>query len=216
MGYDEQYAETGAFFGAEAEPVLARLADRLATGATVLDIGAGQGRNARFLAERDVTVHALEPSRVAASTLEDLAAQRRLPIQVHRSTFEEFDPPVTAYDGITVFGLIPDLEWTAIHRLVQRIDDWGAPGTVVWVTGFTTEDPAYARHLATWEQPETNSFRGPDGQVRTYLEPGRILELFDRYSVLHHREGLGPEHRHGHGPVHRHGMFEAVLSRASD
>jgi cyclopropane fatty-acyl-phospholipid synthase-like methyltransferase len=171
-----------------------QFADRLKPGSVVLDIGAGQGRNARFLAARGYTVHALEPSCVAAATLED--------VNVFCSTFERFEPPVSAYAGILVFGLIPDLYPDAIRALLDRIDAWGEHGTIVWVTAFTTEDPACEHNRATGA-----------ASGRTYLEPGQILSMFEQYTVLHHHEGLGPEHRHGDGPPERHGMCEAVLFR---
>jgi hypothetical protein len=95
--------------------------------------------------------------------------------------------------------------------LVDKVDRWSRPGTLVWITGFTTKDPAYPHLRATWTTVEANSFESPEGRVRAYLEPGQVLELFAQYSVLHHWEGLGPEHRHGDGPPERHGKFEAVL-----
>jgi len=209
VGYDVQYAKVAALL----EPTLVRFVDRLEPGVSVLDVGAGQGRNARFLARRNFTVHALEPSAVAARTVEQAAVNERLAIEVFSTAFERFDPPIRAYAGILLFGLMPDLGWTAIRKLLTGIGDWGEEGTVVWVTGFTTMDPAYPQHKAGWAPLGTHSFQSPDGRVRTYLESGKILELFSRYTVLHHWEGLGPEHRHGDGPVERHGKFEAVLTR---
>ena len=176
MTYDERYAQVRDLFGADPEPILVQFADRLKPGSVVLDIGAGQGRNARFLAARGYTVHAREPSCVAAATLED--------VNVFCSTFERFEPPVSAYAGILVFGLIPDLDPDAIRALLDRIDAWG----------------------------EHNRATGA-ASGRTYLEPGQILSMFEQYTVLHHHEGLGPEHRHGDGPPERHGMCEAVLFR---
>jgi len=69
MDYDEQYSEVEALFGTSPERSLERFSGRLKRGSTVLDIGAGQGRNALFLARRGITVHALEPSGVAAAEL---------------------------------------------------------------------------------------------------------------------------------------------------
>jgi cyclopropane fatty-acyl-phospholipid synthase-like methyltransferase len=192
--YDERYAKVRDLFGAAPETILVRFADRLKPGAVVLDIGAGQGRNARFLAARGCTVHALEPSRVAAAALDH--------VTVFCSRFERFEPPVPAYDGILVFGLIPDLDPDSIRTLLGKIDAWGEDGTVVWVTAFTTSDPACERHRAAGV-----------ASGRTYLEPGQILSMFERYTVLHHHEGLGPEHRHGADLPERHGICEAVLLR---
>jgi tellurite methyltransferase len=213
VNYDEQYATVDAVFGTEVESTLKSFADRLKPGSEVLDIGAGQGRNGVFLAERGFTVHALEPSKVASTALGLLAGKRRLAMEIFSTTFEQFDPPVGKYAGILVFGLVPDLDWPSIRRLLTRIHEWSEQGSLIWVTGFTTQDPAYARHRACWETVGQNSFRGPEGQIRTYLEPGQIVTLFKGHSTLHCWEGLGPAHRHGGGPPERHGKFEAVLSK---
>ena len=201
MNYDEQYEKDEAVFGNEPEPTLVEYAGRLPDNATVLDIGAGQGRNSVYMARRGIAVDALEPSIPGVNALERITAEQGLPIRRFSKSFERFSPPVVHYSGILVFGLIPDLEWKAIGQLEDRISTWTGRGSVIWITGFTIHDPAYARQRS--------------GTVRTYLEPGQILQLFNRYSALHHWEGLGPEHRHVDGPPERHGMFEAVFERRS-
>jgi tellurite methyltransferase len=197
MDYDEQYAKVDALFGSDPEATLIEYAGRLPEKATVLDIGAGQGRNSLYLARRGIVVDALEPSEPAARQLERIAAEERLPIRRFADSFQRFDPTVDHYSGILVFGLIPDLNWSEIDQLADRISKWTGKGSIVWLTGFTVQDPAYIRN--------------PERRGRTYLEPGQILQLFPGNPVLHHWEGLGPEHRHVDGPPERHGMFEVVL-----
>jgi tellurite methyltransferase len=201
LNYDEQYEKHKAVFGNEPEPTLVAYAGRLPENATVLDIGAGQGRNSAYMARRGIAVDALEPSGPGANELKRIAAEERLPIRHFSDSFENYAPTADHYSGILVFGLIPDLDWKAIGQLQDRISTWTGRGSVIWITGFTVLDPAYAKQCS--------------GRVRTYLEPGQILQLFSRYSALHHWEGMGPEHRHGDGPPERHGMFEAVFERRS-
>ena len=110
-----------------------------------------------------------------------------------------------------VFGLIPDITCPTIRKLIDKIDNWSSANTILWITGFTTKDPVYANHKATWKVLDTNSFQGPAGQVRTYLEPGQILELFAKFSIIHHWEGLDLEHQHGDDPPERHGNLEIVF-----
>jgi hypothetical protein len=83
----------------------------------------------------------------------------------------------------------------------------------VFITGFTVLDASFARYSQTWKTIGKNSFADGQGNLRTYLEAGQILHLFNDYEVVHHWEGVGPEHRHGNRPIERHAMTEVVLQR---
>ena len=211
MDYDDKYLKAGSFFGTKPESILTRFFDRLGEKSLVLDVGAGQGRNSIFLATKLLSVHALEPSKVAANALRRIAAESKLDITVFSENLEIFKRPQMAYEGIMVFGLIPDLTWTSINTLLEKIDDWSKPGTIVWLTGFTTLDPRFQFYRKNWKEVSPNSFSSPNGRIRTYLETDQILTLFPKHTVLHHWEGLGPLHSHGDGELEQHGMFEVVL-----
>lgn len=211
--YDPFYARVPDIFGAGPDDILPQHAGLLPAGASVLDIGAGQGRHALFGAERGWMVHALEPSRVGREAITEAAAASGLEVAVFAGGFADFRPPVAAYDGILVFGLIPDLDRPGITALVGRIAAWSRPGTLLWITGFTTEDPAFPKWRSEAREIDPNSFVNADGRVRTFLAPGEILEMIPGWEAVHHWEGLGPEHRHGDGPPERHGRFESLLKR---
>ncbi len=118
-----------------------------------------------------------------------------------------------SYGSVLLFGLIPVLAWESIDALVHRVGEWLGSNGLVFVTCFTTKDPSYAEYSRQWARIGSHSYAADDGQVRTYLEPGRLPDLFADYRVVHHWEGTGPEHRHGDGDRHHHAMAEAVLRR---
>ncbi len=155
----------------------------------------------------------IEPSAVAVAQLGGIAADRNAAIRVHHGGFDEIDLPVGGHGAAMSFGLIPDLSVELIAQLAPWMARHVAPSGTIWLTGFTTEDPALPHYAATWESAGRNSFRGSQGQVRTYLAPGEVLSLLPGLEVIHHWEGLGPEHRHGDGPPERHGRFEAILRK---
>jgi cyclopropane fatty-acyl-phospholipid synthase-like methyltransferase len=213
MSYDETYKNTKNNFGAEPEPVLRNYYRRLDKSGPVLDIGAGQGRNALFLAREGFTVDAIDPSKVATETIATIAADEGLAIHSCQCAFDTFVPQVDFYSGILVFGLIQILPWEDIHLLLDKIKQWTRQGSLVFITGFTVLDASFARYSQTWKTIGKNSFADGQGNLRTYLEAGQILHLFNDYEVVHHWEGVGPEHRHGNRPIERHAMTEVVLQR---
>lgn len=213
MDYDQYYAETAAAFGEKPDRILRQFVKLLDSGARVLDVGAGQGRNTVYAARQGMRVHALEPSGVGADEIERCAHAEGLDVEVFRSGFEEFVLPGSPYDAILVFGLMPDLDRSQIAELCARVREWLRPEGLLWITGFTVEDPGFSEVARTLERIGVTSFRRADGGARTYLAREEILQIFTDFAVIHHWEGLGPEHRHGDGPVERHGRFEAVLRR---
>jgi cyclopropane fatty-acyl-phospholipid synthase-like methyltransferase len=179
----------------------------------VLDLGAGQGRNAIFLARQGYTVHALDPSRVAVDVIRARAEKEGLPIHASMGRFETFDPDVDAYSGVLAIGLIQIFSRESIALLVEKLKAWTSRGDLIFVTGFTTLDPDYARHAKERRSVGRHSFADMHGNIQTYLEPGEILELFRDFEAVHHWEGMGPEHHHGDGAAERHAMVDAVFRR---
>jgi SAM-dependent methyltransferase len=212
-GYDETYAAAAAVFGAEPDGLLAHHLGLLVRDLPVLDVGAGQGRNALFLARRGFAVDALEPSAVGAAQIAARAVADGLPVRVISGGFE--DVPVEAnYGTVLVMGLVPDLPEDQIPVLLERARGWLVPNGLLFVTGFTTEDPSFE----TWRrrrQVAATSFADEAGRVRTFLAPGAILTLATGFEPVVHQDALGPWHRHGDSPPERHARFEAVLRRTS-
>jgi cyclopropane fatty-acyl-phospholipid synthase-like methyltransferase len=213
MSYDDTYANTKNNFGEGPEPILRSFYRRMNKSKPVLDIGAGQGRNAVFLAREGFTVDAIDPSKVATETISDMATHEKLPIHAYQSSFGEFVPQTDFYSGILIFGLIQILSWEDIDLLREKIKQWTGEASLVFITGFTVADASFTRYSQTWKAIGKNSFAGEPGNLRTYLEAGEILDLFNEYEVVHHWEGMGPEHRHGNSPIERHAMTEVVLQR---
>jgi len=213
--FDAAYRHSDRYFGDGPDKLLVEFRGILDPGRPALDVGAGQGRNAVYLAESGFEVDALDPSAEAILATAEAARRKALAIQVSKIGFEEFEPATgrRAYGVICLFGLIPLLTWPGIGALVDKVTGWSDAGTVVFVTAFTDADPSYEHCSAAWRRIGKNSFQDPSGGVRTFLAAGEAAGLFPGFEIVHHREGQGPAHRHGDGPVQRHELVELVLRR---
>jgi tellurite methyltransferase len=209
--WDREYSSTPTLFGNEPAPMLVEHADAIERTLPVLDVGCGQGRNTLFLARCDLDVHALDPSTVAVDQTRLAAAAEDLRISTQIGVLEDVHRPANGFGSILVFGLIPILTRAQIDEMVTSIQSLMAPGGLLFVTAFTTADPKHEIHGREWTEVGKNSFQSPKGDIRTYLEPGELIELFRDWQVVSIWEDLGPEHRHGDGPVERHGLAEAVF-----
>jgi tellurite methyltransferase len=212
--FDEAYARVPDYFGDEPDELVVEHIELLPPQGRVLDLGCGQGRNSLWLAERRFAVDAIDPSAVSIRCVREAAERKGLTVNAICTDFESFDAE-RPYDAVLAMGLVPVLRRPQIGSLVQRVRAWLGIGRHLFITAFTTEDEAYERHRAQWREIGRNSFRSPDGGIRTYLDPGEIIRFFHDFAVVHHWEGLGPEHRHGDGPLHRHAVTDAVLRRGA-
>jgi 2-polyprenyl-3-methyl-5-hydroxy-6-metoxy-1,4-benzoquinol methylase len=209
--YDNAYRQHGALFGAEPSTWLLRHEALLPSGCTVLDLGCGQGRNSLYLAGRGHSMHALDPSSVAIATLQEAAARQDLPVKPMVGGFEAHQAPPGGYGAVLLFGIVQVLARPQIVQLHERIRTWLAPGGLLFVTAFTTLDPCIGPGIAGATPIGRNSYRRPDGSVRTWLVPGELPTLFEDLEPKVFEEGLGPWHHHGDGPKEQHHVASAVL-----
>lgn len=213
LRYDKRYRETADLFGTKPDRILEMYGALMSPARPVLDVGAGQGRNAFYLARWGFTVDAIEPAPAGAEAISTVAEREGIPIRVHECGFEEFDGDPAGFSGALLIGMtqIQSRERTA--SLLERVKTWTAPRGLVFVTAFTTADPMYALHEREWERIGPHSFVSSEGETRTYFEPGEVKTLFDGYRVVHCWEGLGSWHSHGDGPTERHAEVEAVFRK---
>ncbi len=213
--YNQAYSSTPNLFGAEPDMVLVNHIHLLDKSKPVLDIGSGQGRHALYLARHGFEAVALDPSGEATHQLQTTADHEQLPILCIEGMIESFEAESGRFGTVLVFGLIQIFTWEQTRDLIARINELIAPGGHVIFTGWTVEDSSLESVRKRGEQIGANSYRLPDGNVRTYLELGQVLELFAGWEIVYHWEGLGEWHRHGDSEPERHARVEAVFKKSS-
>lgn len=120
----------------------------LPPGARVLDLGAGEGRNAFFLAGHGCRVHAVDLSEAGMRKLATLAERAGLPLTTEVGDIGEH-PVGGEWDVVMAHGVIDYLDNPTWHALVERIQAHTVPG------GFN----AYTCMLFTEEYPAPPEFR---------------------------------------------------------
>ena len=212
MSYDKAYLKTENVFGKDAEDNLIKHIDLINRKLPVLDIGAGQGRNSFYLAEKGCEVHALEPSAVAVKSMNKIIEEKKLRINTFHCEIDSFNT-VQKYSAILIYGLFQILKWDEISSLIDTINNLTVSNSLVFITAWTVEDPSFLLWKNKCKVIGQNSFLSLEGEVRTYFEKNQLLELFSNYEIVYNWEGLGPKHRHGDGPIEQHGKVELIVRR---
>lgn len=129
----------------------------------VLDVAAGRGRHALYLAARGWSVHAVDRNAEALTTLDEHARSRRLPIRTMCMDLESgpVDLGTETYGTVLVFNYLHRPLLPALVRALR-------PGGVLLYETFTTRQRERGH-------PRNPAFLLADGELPRLVEPLTII-----------------------------------------
>ena len=135
--WDERYSADELAYGEAPNEFLASMAGWLPTSGQALDIGAGEGRNALFLASRGLSVLAVDQSQVGMQKAQQLAQERGLKLRVQAVDLQDFEGGEGSFDVISsIFVHLPAPLRAAVHR---RVVTWLKPGGVFLLEAYAPD-----------------------------------------------------------------------------
>ena len=195
--WETTYAQLNAAstFGAPAQE-LAQLVKLLPPGASVLDLGCGEGRNALYLAEQGFKVIAVDISRAGIEKLNHFARQRGLSITAEVQDMKDYTFPHN-YDLIIAHGSLHLIEREHWTRLIDKIK------THTCASGYN------AIVVFTDIIPSSDDLK--DFHVGLFSE-GEIFEFYRDWELLLKRSYI-LEDEHPGGIKHRHPINQIVARK---
>jgi len=167
MRWDARYKTDGYVLGKDPAEFLKKMVGLFPKG-RALDIAAGEGRNAVFLAQHGFDVDAVDISPVGLRKADALAEERGVTIRTIQANLEEYDLGVEQYDVVANFYYLQRDLTPKIKRALK------AGGIVIYQT-YTVE------HL------ELENVGGPKKRAY-FLEMGELREMFADFTILHFSE----------------------------
>lgn len=135
--WDERYAAEGLAYGEAPNEFLVSVADGLPRQGRALDIGAGEGRNALFLASRGLEVLAVDQSAVGMQKAERLARERGLNLRTRAVDLRDFEAEAESLDVVSsIFVHLPAGLRATVH---ERTKAWLKPGGVFVLEAYAPE-----------------------------------------------------------------------------
>lgn len=107
---------------------------------TVLDLGAGYGRNSAFLASHGFSVNAVELESAQVESLRTKSARLTLPITVVQADMTHFTSS-SVFDVILANHSLHFCAPKSIDAVFKRMKDMTAPGGLHVVSGYTNRNP---------------------------------------------------------------------------
>jgi 2-polyprenyl-3-methyl-5-hydroxy-6-metoxy-1,4-benzoquinol methylase len=135
--WNERYATRELVYGEAPNDFLAQMAERIPTNGHALDIGAGEGRNALFLAARGLDVLAVDQSDVGMQKAMWLAHERGLALRTQAIDLQDFDAEPNSFDVISsIFVHLPTPLRARVH---ERVRSWLKPGGVFVLEAYAPD-----------------------------------------------------------------------------
>ncbi len=135
--WNERYSSGELVYGGAPNEFLASVADRLPRRGTALDIGAGEGRNAIFLASLGLDVLAMDQSEVGMQKAQRLAQECGLALRTLAADLRDYDAGSGAFDVVSsIFVHLPGELRRLVHR---RIGAWLKPGGVFVLEAYAPD-----------------------------------------------------------------------------
>jgi len=169
--WDARFNGKAFALGKEPNPFLKRVLRFLPKG-IALDVAAGEGRNAAFLAEHGFDVDAIDISEQGLKKARRLAREMGVRVRTIRADLDRYPIEEGRYDLIANFYF---LRRSLIPKLKRGLRQGGK---IIFET-YTLEQ----RDLGT----------GGPKQARYLLKPNELLRLFKGFRILFYREGIFKE-----------------------
>lgn len=166
--WDERFKEREFAFGKKANPFLRRHVHLLPKGKT-LDLAAGEGRNAVFLAQHGCDVDAVDISPMGLRKAGKLARGMGVKIHTVLADLDTFQLRPGTYDLIADFYFLS-------RRLIPKLKKGLKKGGRIIVETYLTDQ----RNLHT----------GGPKQLKYFLKHNELLRLFKGFRILVYREGI--------------------------
>ena len=170
--WNKRYEGKEFALGKKANPFLRR-SIRLLPKGKALDIASGEGRNAIFLAQRGFDVDAVDISEMGLAKIRKQAKEAGVKIHTQLSDLDTHPIEKERYDLIADFYFLS-------RRLIPKIKKGIKKGGKIIFETYLLEQ----RELGA----------GGPRQIKYFLKPNELLELFKDFRILFYREGIFKEH----------------------
>ncbi len=141
--WNQAYGDDTYRYGTSPNAFVVESAVSLPTGARVLVIGDGEGRNGVWLAEQGHAVVTVEPSEAGVTKARRLAGERGVAPEIRQGLFPAAVPETAAFDAVVLtFIHVPPDRRAGLHAAaIDRL----APGGVVILEAFRPEQRTRGR-----------------------------------------------------------------------
>lgn len=208
--WQKQYKQKKFYWGLKPDPLLVKFLKSI-PGGTILDIGAGEGRNSIFLAKKNFKVEAIDKITEGLIKCKKFAKQKGFSIKTRVCDIKKFNFKKNKYSLIIAIASLDFLKKSEIKKIIFKIKQSLQKGGIIYIVAFTVQDPIY-KNLAKIQKPiEVNTFYSERlGCYRHFFAHNELKKLFKEFTILHYQEYIKKD---AHPDPHSHGLAEIIAKK---
>lgn len=209
--WDRLYQQNETVWGGKPDLLLEDMLPSFPRG-KALDLGMGEGRNALYLARQGYEVNGIDISPAAVQHALERARSLNLPFQAEAMNMLEVEIEPNSLALVVSTMALQFMKGSESRQVLENIQRWLQPGGMVYLTMFSTEEPAYERLVDTDAEIEPNTFYIERTQsYMHYFERAELLGLFSDFKVHYLSRALELDNGHPGAPdPHYHGIITYV------
>jgi tellurite methyltransferase len=175
--YERLYKDKPLAFGGSPSSLVVELCDLLPVGSTVLDLGAGQGRNALYLASRGYHVTVVELTSSGCEQMQEAARKQGLSLDTCIEgdiSSPEIIGQVGNYDAVLCINVLPFLTEEGVGRVIAAMQEKTNPGGYMLISAFMVESASRKE-----EYLNRGKFRFIPEELRERFRGFSVISVYD-------------------------------------
>lgn len=187
--YNEKYSNAECYWGKKPHSLVVELSKYLKPGAKILDLGAGEGRDALFLSKNGFNVTAVDNSEVGINKINQLAQELNLKIKTEVSDILDFLDKCDNYDAVIAINVLQFIKQVDINKAIEKIQAKTNHEGFNAIASFVAPDPEKKQNAIA-----KNRYAFDEGELKNYYSKWDFLQYMEKWSEI---ETHGQEpHRH--------------------
>jgi len=198
-------------------PILLKFLSQIPKG-KVLDLGAGRGENALYLAKKGFRVEVIDINKQFLENLAKIVKNNNLNIKIQLINIKNFKFKPHSYASILAINSLSFLKKTEFRKIISKMKKALIKGGIIFISAFTTNDPAFRKFLKRNKMIEENTFYNKKTKKYwSFLGPGELKSYFQYgFKILFYKEVTVYDKAHLGAPYpHHHGLAKIIVKKES-
>lgn len=207
--WGKEYKNKNFYWGLKPNPILKKFLTLIPKG-TVLDIGAGEGRNSIFLSKHGFQVEAIDKIAEGLKKCKILAQKNNLSIKTKVCDIRNFEFVQNKYSLVLASASLDFLKKSEIEKIIKQIKISLVKNGFIYLSVFSTKDPMYKKiKQKKLKEVEKNTFYlSKHKTYRHFFTKSEIQQILSDFKFLYFKQRKIKDNTHG--LPHFHSIIEVL------